>query len=112
MSTIATFHAINTLLFWIYSCVTIKMNAFPCNFECSITNTGLMLSTCLFAGDGKTHYIIEMLKGIPQSHQVIIAINEAFTYMTAIEKLCSLPSDEIGCAVFFNFTLLPPVVSL
>ena len=83
----------------------------PYCFGFSITDANLMLSTYFFAGDGKTHYIIEQLKGIPQPHQVIIAVNEAFTYMTAIEKLCSLPSDEIGCAIFFNFTILPPVVS-
>ena len=71
-----------------------------------------MLSTCRFAGNGKTHYILERLKGIPQPQQLIIAVNEAFTYMAAIEKLCSLPSDKMGCAIFFNFTILPLVVSL
>ena len=70
------------------------------------------LSRYLFAGDGKTHYIIERLKCIPQYHQLIIAVNETFTYMTAIEKLCSLPSDKNGCAIFFNITILPPPVSL
>ena len=65
----------------------------------------------LYAGDGKTHYIVEKLKGTHQSHQVIIAINEAFSYMTAIEKLSSLPSDHNGCAIFFNFTVVPPLVS-
>ena len=39
------------------------------------------LSRYLFAGDGKTHYIIERLKCIPQYHQLIIAVNETFTYM-------------------------------
>lgn len=70
------------------------------------------LFSYLFAGDGKTHYITEQLKSISQPHKVIIAVNEAFTYMTAIEKLCSLPSDKNGCAIFFNFTVLPPPVSL
>ena len=70
------------------------------------------LFSYLFAGDGKTHYITEQLKGISQPHKVIIAVNEAFTYMTVIEKLCSLPSDKNGCAIFFNFTVLPPPVSL
>ena len=70
------------------------------------------LFSYLFAGDGKTHYITEQLKSISQPHKVIIAVNEAFTYMNAIEKLCSLPSDKNGCAIFFNFTVLPPPVSL
>lgn len=70
------------------------------------------LSRYLFAGDGKTHYIIERLKCIPQHHQLIIAVNETFTYVTAIEKLRSLPSDKNGCAIFFNITILPPPVSL
>ena len=65
----------------------------------------------LYAGDGKTHYIVEKLKGTHQSHQVTIAVNEAFSYMTAIEKLSSLPSDHNGCAIFFNFTVVPPLVS-
>jgi len=63
-------------------------------------------------GDGKTHYIAEKLKHIPQSHQVTIAINEAFTYLAAVEKVSSLPVDEKGCTIFFNFTVLPPIVSL
>jgi len=58
------------------------------------------------AGDGKTHYIVEKLNAIPPSHQVTIAVNEAFTYLTTIEKLCSLPVDGKSCTMFFNFTVL------
>ena len=65
----------------------------------------------LHAGDGKTHYIFEKLRGTPQSQQVTIAVNEGFSYMTAIEKLSSLPSDQGGCTIFFNFTVVPPLVS-
>jgi len=49
---------------------------------------------------------------LPQSHQVTIAVNEAFTYLSAIEKLSSLPTDGKSCTIFFNFTILPPIVSL
>ena len=71
----------------------------------------IILSNILHAGDGKTHYIVEKLKGTHQSQQVTIAVNEAFSYMTAIEKLSSLPSDQNGCKIFFNFTVVPPLVS-
>jgi len=57
-------------------------------------------------GDGKTHYIVEKLKAIPPSQQVTIAVNEAFTYLAAIEKLRSLPVDGKRCTMFFNFTVL------
>ena len=40
-----------------------------------------------------------------------IAVNEAFTPLSAIKKLCSMDLDEPESAVFFNFTLLPPGVS-
>ena len=40
-----------------------------------------------------------------------IAVNEAFTPLSAIKKLCSVDLDEPESAVFFNFTLLPPGVS-
>ena len=75
----------------------------------SVTEMQLIIK---LAGDGKTHYVVEKLKNIPQSHQVTIAINEAFTCLTAIEKLSSLPVDERSCTVFFNFTVFPPIVSL
>ena len=71
----------------------------------------IILSNILHAGDGKTHCIVEKLKGTHQSQQVTIAVNEAFSYMTAIEKLSSLPSDQNGCKIFFNFTVVPPLVS-
>ncbi len=62
-------------------------------------------------GNGKTHYINEKLKLADKEHQVTIAVNEAFSTVSAIEKLHSLPRNTKHCAIFFNFTILPPVVS-
>lgn len=59
-------------------------------------------------GDGKTHYIQSQLKKCVESLK--IAVNEAFTPLSAIKKLCTLPTDVSECAVFFNFTMLPPGV--
>ena len=61
-------------------------------------------------GDGKTHYIERQLAECPA--QLKIAVNEAFTPLSAIKKLCQLPTETPGCGVFFNFTLLPPGVRL
>ena len=58
------------------------------------------------AGDGKTHYIKQQLPSSPAS--VTIAINEAFTPLSAIKKLRDLPLTQKNCAIFFNFTTLPP----
>ena len=58
------------------------------------------------AGDGKTHYIKRQLKQCPSS--CTISVNEAFAPLGAIQKLRRLPSNEPKCAIFFNFTLLPP----
>ena len=66
----------------------------------------------LSPGNGKTHYINEKLKlTTAESHRVTIAVNEAFATVSAIEKLCTLPENAENCAIFFNFTILPPVVS-
>ena len=56
------------------------------------------------AGDGKTHYIKGQLSRSPLC--CIIAVNEAFTPLSAIRKLRHLPSEQPDCAIFFNFTLL------
>ncbi len=64
------------------------------------------------AGNGKSHYITGKLSHIPKEMRVTIAVNEAFTCTSAIEKLRRLPNDVVGCAVYFNFTILPPVVSI
>lgn len=61
-------------------------------------------------GDGKTHYIKQHLQDNAES--LIIAVNEAFTPLNTIKKLRSLPSTHRGCAIFFNFTILPPGVGL
>ena len=58
------------------------------------------------AGDGKTLYIKRQLKQCPSS--CTISVNEAFAPLGAIKKLRRLPSNEPKCAIFFNFTLLPP----
>ncbi len=62
------------------------------------------------SGNGKTHYINEQLKSIPKNDQVTVTVNEAFTSVMAIERLCSLSRESRGCGIFFNFTTLPPVV--
>lgn len=61
------------------------------------------------AGDGKTHYIRQQLSQSRGS--LIIAVNEAFTPLSAIKKLRSLPLIK-DCAIFFNFTILPYQVCL
>ena len=79
-------------------------------------NAGMCVHLCLFykcftcphvAGDGKTHYIKRQLEQCPSS--CTISVNEAFSPLGAIKKLRQLPSDKPECAIFFNFTLLPPV---
>jgi hypothetical protein len=65
----------------------------------------------LSPGNGKTHYINEKLKTTAETHRVTIAVNEAFSTVNAIEKLCTLPRNAEKCTIFFNFTILPPVVS-
>ena len=62
----------------------------------------------IFIGDGKTHYIKSQLKQIDE--HVVIAVNEAFTPVRAISKLCSLSLKNPGCAIYFNFTMLPTEV--
>ena len=62
-------------------------------------------SPCV-SGDGKTHYIKRQLEQCPSS--CTISVNEAFAPLGAIKKLRRLPSDKPDCAIFFNFTLLPP----
>ena len=78
-------------------------------------NAGMCVQLCLFckcftcpcvAGDGKTHYIKRQLEQCPSS--CTISVNEAFAPLGAIKKLRRLPSDKPDCAIFFNFTLLPP----
>lgn len=70
----------------------------------------VMSNGMLFIGDGKTHYIEKALEQAP--HSLKIAVNEAFTPLNAIKKLTSeLPTDVAHCAVYFNFTMLPPGVS-
>ena len=61
------------------------------------------------SGDGKTHYIQQQLAYSPAS--LTIAVNEAFTPLKAISKLRTLPLNQKNCAIFFNFTMLPPGVS-
>ena len=60
------------------------------------------------SGDGKTHYIKEKLRQSTRS--LTIAVNEAFTPLSAIKKLRTLPPRQRNCAVFLNFTMLPPGV--
>ena len=62
------------------------------------------------SGDGKTFYIKEQLKKAPES--LTIAINEAFSVANAVRRLQSLSTNVKGCALYFNFTLLPPGVCM
>ena len=59
------------------------------------------------SGDGKTHYIQQQLA--TTSDSVTVTVNEAFTSLNTIHKLCKLPLKK-NCAIFFNFTMLPPGV--
>ncbi len=62
-----------------------------------------------FVGDGKTHYIESQMK---QSSECLrVAVNEAFTALSTIQKLAAMEFSGPEPAVFFNFTLLPPGVS-
>ena len=55
-------------------------------------------------GNGKTHYIKKQLNKC--SEHITIAINEAFTPLSAIIKLRSLPLHKENVGLFFNFTIL------
>ena len=60
-------------------------------------------------GDGKTHYIKRQLHGNRSS--LVIAVNESFSPLNAISKLRMLPRNK-SCNVFFNFTIVPSIVSV
>ena len=62
-----------------------------------------------YAGNGKTHYIKKQLAQC--SEHITIAVNEAFSPLTAITKLRSLSLYRKNIGIFFNFTILPPGVS-
>ena len=59
-------------------------------------------------GDGKTHYIKKQLH--ENRPHLVISVNESFNPLNAILKLRSLPRNK-SCNVFFNFTILPTMVS-
>ena len=69
-----------------------------------------LLKFYVYAGDGKTHYIKEQLSASAKVKQLTIAVNEFFTPLKAIAKLCSLPTKT--AAIFFNFTMFSPGVRL
>ncbi len=65
----------------------------------------------VYVGDGKTHYIKEQMK--TSKAKLTIAVNEAFTPLKAITKLCGFLStnDTVWmAAIFFNFTMFSPGV--
>ena len=62
------------------------------------------------SGDGKTYYIKEQLQN--SSTSLTIAVNEAFTPLNVIKKLKKLHPSERDCAIFLNFTMLPPGVRM
>lgn len=69
-----------------------------------------MMTSDAATGNGKTHYIKKQLAKC--SDQLTIAINEAFTPLGAITRLRSLPLYNENIGLFFNFTILPPEVSI
>ena len=101
------FHAI-----W-YILQSANMNALAIYFpSCSFFPTispQFLLSLLPTSGDGKTHYIQQQLACSPAS--LTVSVNEAFTPLKAISKLRTLPLNQKNCAIFFNFTMLPPGVS-
>ena len=71
-------------------------------------SSSFLYTSFSLSGDGKTHYIQQQLAHSPVS--LTISVNEAFTPLNAISKLRSLLLDQNDCAIFFNFTMLPPGV--
>ena len=61
--------------------------------------------TLLTAGTGKTYYI---KKQLANCRSVIVAVNESFKPLKAIQRLNILPKTKQDCAIFFNFNLIPP----
>ena len=60
-----------------------------------------------YAGNGKTYCIMKQL--LKYKKYAVIAINEAFTPLLAINKLRALQPSAQNCCVYFNVTLLPQV---
>ena len=74
----------------------------------AITPLSIFTNSLLNPGDGKTHYIKQQLANSLAS--MTVSVNEAFTPLKAISKLKKLPLNQRNCAIFFNFTMLPPGV--
>ena len=94
------------------SCIQLQWfcNKFFSFFPLSLLScTSVPLLPSHSPGDGKTHYIKKQLAH--SSASLTIAVNEAFTPLNAITKLRTLPLKQKNCAIFFNFTMLPPGVS-
>lgn len=68
----------------------------------------LVLKNNSIIGDGKTHFIKKIIESSTAS--TVISINEAFTLLSAIEKLHCLPYKP-DCAVHINFLLISTQVS-
>ncbi len=110
----------NTFSLWWFSFYTgnlhkrypiIKRHAVQYNLFFSVrflNGIALKLICSLRIGNGKTHYIKEQLSA--SAAQLTIAVNEAFTPLKVIIKLCSLPTNVWGANIFFNFTMLSPRV--
>ena len=71
----------------------------------------LYLYAFIDLGDGKTHYILNLMQRNPAHKNVIISIDESFTVRHAINKLRDL-DYAAESVIFFNFTLLPPNVRI
>lgn len=64
------------------------------------------------AGVGKTHYVKKRLQlEFSPSNRIIIVMNETFSIASLIKELHKLPHKE-PCAIFLNFTIHDPGVSL
>ena len=67
------------------------------------------MCTYILLGDGKTHYIKRQLHKDQPS--LVITVNESFSPLNAILKLRKLPRNKT-CNIFFNFTIVPSIVSI
>ena len=100
--------------FFLYTVYTVECwyecfsNLFSFLFFFPTISPQFLLSLLPTSGDGKTHYIQQQLACSPAS--LTVSVNEAFTPLNAISKLRMLPLNQNNCAIFFNFTMLPPGV--
>lgn len=97
---------------YVFVCAHSSTGTFLWSTSDSGKYTNILVHNTVLTGIGKTHYVHEeVLKVVPRELQVTIPVNEAFSTTYAIEKLRKLPYGAEKCVVFFNFTILQPLVS-